>query len=703
MSKLTDLISQVAASNPSLADDLRREVGVLSSRRPFGLNFERHLPETVRLPERKVRRGDKVVFRAQRGKPEESLDHRLWTVTGFEGKGERRKARLTSRGDSHDPETTSRLVIDLVVVAEFRDAIFPGLRSTGRVERGADMPYHAAVNGENYHVLEALTFAYKGKVDCIYIDPPYNSGAHDWKYNNDYVDAEDAYRHSKWLAMIERRLKVAKELLNPYSSVLIVTIDEKEYLRLGLLLGQLFPGEKIQMVSATISPRGTNRRNEFSRVDEYIFFVFVGEAQVAEIAGRGEAGEVRWLYLRRTAMSSSRASGRPHQFYPVYINEASHSIEHVGEPLAADADRSTAPSRKGCVTLLPVNPSGIEMTWGLVPESLSKAIEDGFVRVSIGRAAHSPYVISYLSQGASAKVASGEYVVSGLSPDGSKIVTIPGGKASRPTTAWRDTSHDAGAYGTGVLNALLPGRSFPFPKSLYAVEDTLRYFVKNSPDALIVDFFAGSGTTAHAVMRLNRQDGGRRRSVIVTNNEVSAAEQGVLRAKGLRPGDPEWECLGVFEYVTKPRVKAAITGVTPEGDPVSGEYKFTDEFPMSAGFGENAEFFDLTYEDPERVGHGLGFEAIAPLLWLKAGSEGSRIERPCDTFAMADTYAILFGMDSSAGFVKAVRNVQGLRVAYVVTDDATQFQVVAAQLPASVESMRLYSAYLDNFRIVGRG
>lgn len=112
------------------------------------------------------------------------------------------------------------------------------------MERGGDKPFHTVINGENFHALEALTFTHRGKVDVIYIDPPYNSGARDWKYNNDYVGEEDIYRHSKWLAMIEQRLRVAKELLNPSSSVLIATIDEKEYIRLGLLLEQVFPEAK---------------------------------------------------------------------------------------------------------------------------------------------------------------------------------------------------------------------------------------------------------------------------------------------------------------------------------------------------------------------------------------------------------------------------------------------------------------------------
>jgi hypothetical protein len=142
MSRLTDLIAQVAKSNPALADDLRREVGVLSARRPFGLNFERHLPESVHLPERRVRRGDKVVFRAPRGESDRGLNKRLWVATGFEDRGARRKATLMIPGRQDDLETTTRLVSDLVVAAEFRDPIYPGLRSTGKVERGGDKPFH---------------------------------------------------------------------------------------------------------------------------------------------------------------------------------------------------------------------------------------------------------------------------------------------------------------------------------------------------------------------------------------------------------------------------------------------------------------------------------------------------------------------------------------------------------------------------------
>ena len=151
------------------------------------------------------------------------------------------------------------------------------------MERGGDKPYHVVINGENYHALQTLVYAYQGQVDCIYIDPPYNTGATDWKYNNNYVGKDDKYRHSKWLTFMEDRLRLAKKLLNPKDSVLIVTIDEKEYLRLGLLLEQLFPEARIQMVSTLTNSRGVARENGFARVDEYIYIVQFGDSSVSRL------------------------------------------------------------------------------------------------------------------------------------------------------------------------------------------------------------------------------------------------------------------------------------------------------------------------------------------------------------------------------------------------------------------------------------
>jgi adenine-specific DNA-methyltransferase len=249
-----------------------------------------------------------------------------------------------------------------------------------------------------------------------------------------------------------------------------------------------------------------------------------------------------------------------------------------------------------------------------------------------------------------------------------------------------------------IIRALLPRRRFPFPKSLYAVEDALRFFVKEKPNAIVLDFFSGSGTTAHAVMRLNKQDGGSRQCISITNNEVGANEQKALREQGLRPGDAEWERLGICDHITKPRVEAAITGKTPDGNPINGDYSFTDKFPMSEGFQENAEFFTLTYESPVAVNHNMAFARIAPLLWMRAGSRGKRIDKlPAEGWAVVCAYGLLVDLDAASAFMKAINRARDLRVAFVVTDDDRRYQSIARRLPETVEPVRLYESYLTNF------
>ena len=249
----------------------------------------------------------------------------------------------------------------------------------------------------------------------------------------------------------------------------------------------------------------------------------------------------------------------------------------------------------------------------------------------------------------------------------------------------------------------MPDRKFPFPKSLYAVEDALRFFISDKPNAIVLDFFAGSGTTAHAVMRLNAQDGGQRQSISITNNEVSADEQRSLRKQGLRPGDADWEALGICDYITKPRIRAAITGVTPDGEQIKGDYKFTDEFPLAEGFKENVEFFTLTYESPWRVARGRAFDVVAPLLWMRAGSQGRRIEQiPPSGWDVADMYGVIADLDQTGPFLEVLACAERVRVVFIVTDDDRAFQSVCAALPEHVEPVRLYESYLRNFEITGR-
>ena len=504
---------------------------------------------------------------------------------------------------------------------------------------------------------------------------------------------------------MERRLKLARKLLNPNDSVLIVTIDEKEYLRLGLLLEQTFPEARIQMVSIEINPKGTARGAQFARSDEYAYFVMLGAAgpNPQQLGPEWFGGKtttttkLRWVSLIRSGTNAAR-SDRPGLFYPVYLDGADGSFVAIGESLPRGQDRVQVEPPENSVAIWPIRQDGTEGNWQVGPAAARKLQSSGYLRV--GSFKDGAAAISYLKAGEQAKVEGGLFgEVSRGAKGHIEVAGVATGITRIPTTQWSLQAHSASEHGSRLLRNLLPGRAFPFPKSLYAVEDALRFFVAPKPDALIVDFFAGSGTTAHSVMRLNRQDAGRRRTISVTNNEVGVGEQKDLVEAGHRPGDPEWEALGICDYITKPRITAAITGITPGGAPVRGDYRFTDPFPMADGLQENVEFFTLTYEDPRVVGADMAFEAIAPLLWMRAGGRGKLITTATDAYALADTYGVLFAIDAAGAFADAVDQADDVQVVFIVTDDEKQFQRVSALLPARVETVRLYESYLRTFEI----
>lgn len=708
MSRLTDLLRAAKQLDPQLGEDLAAEIRPLQERLPFGLNFERHAPEAVELAGHKIRKGSKVRVLPPRGSTARG-DQRIWIVNSVAGN----TAEL-SLLDSSEHETMSFAVDDLVLVAEFRDRIYPGLRSVGSVERGGDKPFHTLINGENFHVLEQLTFTHAHAIDAIYIDPPYNSGAHDWKYNNDYVEDDDLYRHSKWLAFMERRIKLAKRLLNPDESVLILTIDENEVHRVSLLLEQIFPGSKIQMVTVLINPAGASIIDQFSRVDEHLLFVHIGSARPHRtftdttpgtstfVTEEGKPKPFQWEGFQRRGGNSRRQDTKA-KFFPVWIHEESGTIVGCGDHLPEGMNRSDAPPPPtGCVAQWPIKSDGTEACWQLSAPTFRQYLEAGRIRIGTRKRATGRWGIGFVGKGVMAAIDAGELVVEGRDDKGAMIIKNAEGRVRSQVgkTMWTNGAYSATEHGSTLLRDFLPRRKFPYPKSLYAVEDALRYYVGHKPDAIILDFFAGSGTTAHAVMRLNRQDGGQRTTIAVTNNEVSSEEQIALLKAGQRPGDSEWEALGIFEYITEPRIRAAITGVNSDNVPVPGRYRFADEFPMSEGFRENAAFFTLTYESPWRVSTDRAFAAIAPLLWLRAGAVGRRIDEISNGWEVADSYGVINDLDRSSEFIAALEAVEGIRIAYIVTDDEGRYQQVANEIPG-IETVRLYEDYLRNCEMTG--
>lgn len=699
---IDDLVRRAARYDRNLA----RDIDDYLRGRQYGLVYEASKPEWVRLWDKPVAVGDFVNVLPPRGTREDTgadgnPSEVTWLVTGIED------GRASLARPGHDGEHVTADVSDLVATARFDQPIYAGLRETGRVERGGHRPYQVVINGENFHALQALMYCYEGKVDCIYIDPPYNTGAKDWKYNNDYVDGTDVYRHSKWLTFMEDRLRLAKRLLNPKDSVLICTIDERECNRLGLLLEKVFPAARLQMISDCINPKGVSQKNGFRRSDEYIYFVMTGSAAPSALSLGNEWSasakkalkkkkattvKLGWTSMMRRGSHSHRTE-RPGLYYPIYANSNTHMIVQIGEVLQDGVSRG--PDIDGLVQILPIRTDGSEGCWQVEPGELRSRISQG--RVRLGRRTSYGFVVNYLPDGEYDKVINGIFKVTGHAADGS-IIAEPSNQENMSVapTQWKIASHNSTEYGASFIPSLI-NRPFPYPKSLYAVEDCLRFFVANKPDALVVDFFAGSGTTAHAVMRLNHQDGGRRRCVCITNNEVSANEQAALTARGLRQGDPEWEARGICEYVTKPRITAAITGETPDGDPISGDYKFTDEFPMSDGFEENAVFFDLTYLEPTAVDADLAFDDIAPLLWMRSGCLGPILTH-ADGYAIGETYAVLFDYDQVRAFVSAVRAREGVSHVFIVTDVDSQYRSMCRQF-GGCDVVRLYQSYLRSFEI----
>ncbi|MBD3816928.1 MAG: site-specific DNA-methyltransferase, partial [Halothiobacillus sp.] len=298
---------------------------------------------------------------------------------------------------------------------------------------------------------------------------PYNTGARDWKYNNDYVDGNDAWRHSKWLSMMQRRLLLAKRLLNPADSVLIVTIDEKEYLRLGLLLEQTFPEARVQMISSVINPKGTARANEFSRIDEYIFFVTLGDARLTRWSrdmltehNYSEDKDVRWRGLARTGRKGLRQHN-PGSWYPIYVKNDGSGIHSVGDTVPLGND-DPAESPRGTIAVWPPSSDGRQYSWSVVPATLRELMSRGAVRIGRVDLSRNSVPIYYLSFNQLQRIEAGDIKITGRAADGTlQIAYAEGSRSTAPKTVWNMTSHDAGSHGTNIIRALLPGRRLPPP------------------------------------------------------------------------------------------------------------------------------------------------------------------------------------------------------------------------------------------------
>lgn len=348
-------------------------------------------------------------------------------------------------------------------------------------------PTHFIFEGDNYHTLYTLNFTHKRKIDVIYIDPPYNTGAKDWKYNNNYVDINDPYRHSKWLSFMNKRLRLAKYLLKP-DGILIIAIDDNELSTLSLLLDRIFPSKVKNTVVIVNNPHGVVRSG-FSRCHEYALFLLnpgqtVNKKKVAE--------DKRTINLRRSGNNSLRADS-PTMFYPIYIDKKTFEIVKVGNV----PDKEFHPEKQTIefpetYEIWPLDNKGIEKNWYYSKKRVTDHGNEELTCKKVKGQVHTFFQHSNNS-----------------------LQTYK--------SIWTSNEYDAGAYGTTLVKNLT-NSNFPFPKSINTVIDCLRAVLKNK-NAIILDFFAGSGTTGHAVLELNREDNGNRQFILCTNNENNICEE----------------------------------------------------------------------------------------------------------------------------------------------------------------------------------
>lgn len=718
MAKIEDLVAQIP--DERLKKAIGAEVRELKKKKTFGLVFEEHLPETVRLPKLPVREGELVAKKREAG-------NELWRVKSIrKGIAELEKAvegyPLPKEAGIEAP------INELVVVRNFGDPIYPALVPVERVARGGpDKPWHLLINADNFHALQLLLYAYEAKVDVIYIDPPYNSGARDWKYNNDYVDRTDSFRHSKWLSMMKKRLLLAKRLLKP-DGVLIITIDENELYHLGVLLETMFPSRLRHMVTIVVNPKGAGKRN-FARTEEHALFTIpntgnpvVDAKLLKDLARVGLTEELiqeeedeeqldlddgatqadkpelphnvqpedlpfpieeidQWelRHARRRGNESSYRHQRKNQFYPIYVNAETRTVEEIGDSIPLEAEPNFK-KKDGLTPIWPIDKEGNQRCWRFIPSSMRTVLDEG--RLVVGRADSKP----------------GQWTLN---------IWEPKAKHKKVKTVWWHSRHDAGTHGTSMLHKILGRRgAFPFPKSLYAVRDALITVVGNRPNALILDFFAGSGTTLHATALINAQLGGARQCVLVSNNEPGEKAAKRLQRQGYFPGDSQFEAVGVCESVMWPRTKFVLNGRRDDGTTLRGVYTplNPDEKPLrwQDGFVENAEYFRLDFLDPNDVARGDAFKAILPILWIVAGSRGNREDSKGSTawfIPKNSPFAVLIDEKRFRTFRKELADREDIEWVFLITDSDENYAQMRRTLGRRYSSLQLYKSYLENFRI----
>jgi adenine-specific DNA-methyltransferase len=395
------------------------------------------------------------------------------------------------------------------------------------------------------------------------------------------------------------------------------------------------------------------------------------ESQAALFKEEDKGGTFMWTNLRKRGGANTLREARPKQFYPIHVSGDNVRIPKMEWNKDKRAWKILEAPESNEETLYPMGDDGKERIWSLGHETL----QDGLEHIRIVSHKQGRIVIQR-------KVRASE-------------------NGSQPSTFWDKPQYSIVEHGTVLLERILgSAQAFPFPKSIYAVADCLRVAGADRENALILDFFGGSGTTVHATAMLNAEDNGNRQCILVTNNEVSEKTAKRLIESEVEPGSPTWEAEGICEGVTWPRIRACFIGKRPDGKLIPNQY--IDGRAMSDGFEENAVYYRLDFLDPAEVKRGDTYSAILPILWMMAGASGD-LELCKGSgkyhFPKSCPFCVLLQEDHFKDFAARLADRHDITHVFLVTDSVEAFHEMRSQVGKSKRCVQLYKSYLDNFKI----
>ncbi|WP_249704715.1 site-specific DNA-methyltransferase [Bacillus zhangzhouensis] len=616
-------------NDPELRKVITHEIKKLKETINFGLVFEQHIPEIIPIYNAKVRARSFVVLKKSlnEGKIQEIY------------KVKRIRNNYVELQSELDKSLSKQQIDDLVVIKKFGDPIYPALVPVDYVNNQTDFS-HVLIEADNFHALQLLEYIYPQKVDCIYIDPPYNTGSKDWKYNNDFVDEKDSYRHSKWLSFMKKRLLLAKNLLTD-DGVLIVAIDDYEVAHLAVLLEEIYPGYNSDIVIVNHHPQGAGGDN-ISRTHEYALFLTPKGMNL--LKGKKEEDVIEeWSLSRSGRDRRNFRRGRPNSFYAIHVDPETLEIKGVGPKLDKEEEYPTEDTPEGYKRIYPVSKKdGSERVWRYERTSMLDKIDQGKIKCTPN------YSLKLIKKSAT--------------------------KYKPVFSNWYGSRYNAGPNGTELLTRIF-GQSidFPYPKSLYTVYDALEAVLQNKKDALVLDFFAGSGTTLNALSLLNYSDGGNRQCILVTNNEVSEEEGRALDKLGLFQGNPSREEHGICKTVTFPRCKYILNGEREDGSQLEGKYVTSVKQIVE----KPRKFKHLNFVD----GKTLNGTSKKQLVSLIDGIPQSKINAASDYFIDSKYNAsILFDDSKVEEFLEGHNEMQHISNIYVVSTKKNVFTEVKKSL-----------------------